>query len=65
MEGLAGNKVAITEYWAAAGDSVNAAYPTKTMNVLNGQGSYFIDMPANTCVGLIIVPTVAVGEKER
>jgi hypothetical protein len=54
IKGLAAGHVAITEYWAAAWDPADSAYKTVTNSVSNGQTTCFVDMPANTCVGLLI-----------
>ncbi|HEY1662090.1 MAG TPA: cellulase family glycosylhydrolase [Verrucomicrobiae bacterium] len=54
IKGLAADRVAITEYWAAAWDPADAALKTATNAVSNSQTTYYIDMPANTCVGLLM-----------
>ena len=57
IKGLAENQIAITEFWANSWQPSCSSYKTTTNSIANGQTSHFVDMPANTCVGLIIAPT--------
>jgi hypothetical protein len=57
IRGLPGNRVKITDFYANTWDPSCNAYKTITNMVVNGQASHVINMPANTCVGLILAPT--------
>lgn len=59
FRGLSGTRVRITDYYANSWDPSCNAYRTITNMVVNGQASHVIDMPADTCVGLILTETNA------
>ena len=59
FRGLSGNQIQIVDYYANAWDPSCNAYRTNLNKVVKGQSSHFIDMPANTCVGLVLTPAAA------
>ena len=59
FKGLPGAQINITHYFANTWDPSCNAYNTITKDVSNGQASHQINMPANTCVGMVILPGVS------
>jgi hypothetical protein len=56
FKGLSGSQVRLTDYYANTWDPNCNAYQTTTNVVIKGQFSYVNNMPANTCVGLVLSP---------
>lgn len=55
FKGLAGRQIAITDYYGNTWDPSIPAYQVTMRNIKDGTAHHTINMPANTCVGLVIV----------